>query len=229
MVTEQCIMIDRAPMESTRSKRGRVDDPLIRISKEMSRVLRHHPPPGGMDAQGWVALSILIKHLKSRPTEAQVRQVVESNDKKRYVIDDSSEPPRIRATQGHSVQLEDPILQPVLDHSQLNLAIHVTSKEGWEAIQACGELRAMARTHIHFATEPEQLRGNKWVAVALRLDLQAALASGHAFGLSSNGVLLCEGPLPVRFVAELLPEDVNGLPEQWRQKLVSQLLTHNKQ
>ena len=50
------------------------DDP-IRISKEMSKVLRHHPPPGAMDAAGWVEIPVLLKHLRCKPTEAQVRQV----------------------------------------------------------------------------------------------------------------------------------------------------------
>jgi RNA:NAD 2'-phosphotransferase (TPT1/KptA family) len=107
---------------------------------------------------------------------------------------------------------------------QKRQAVHVTSQEGWEAIQTSGELRAMTRTHIHFATQPEQMRGSKWVAVALRLDLQAALAEGHVFGLSSNGVLLSKGPLPVRFVAELSSADIVGLPEEWRQRLVAQIL-----
>lgn len=35
--------------------------------------------------------------------------------------------------------------------------------------------------------------------------MQEALAAGHCFFLSANGVLLCEGPLPVGFV-EVVPE-----------------------
>lgn len=54
---------------------------LIRVSKEMSRILRHAPPPGEMDAQGWVRLPALLKALRSKATEGTVRQIVEQNDK----------------------------------------------------------------------------------------------------------------------------------------------------
>jgi hypothetical protein len=41
--------------------------------------------------------------------------------------------------------------------------------------------------------------------------LQEALDAGHAFYLSSNAVLLCEGPLPVQFVEELQQQEVQQL------------------
>ena len=55
------------------------------------------------------------------------------------------------------------------------------------------------RTHIHFATAAALLRPA--CSVALVLELPAALAAGHAFWRSLNGVLLPEGPLPTAFVA----------------------------
>jgi hypothetical protein len=39
-------------------------------------------------------------------------------------------PPRIRATQGHSVVLPDPVLRPVADAARVPAAVHVTSEEG---------------------------------------------------------------------------------------------------
>ncbi len=44
---------------------------------------------------------------------------------------------------------------------------------------------------------------------------QAALSQGHAFFTSTNGVLLCEGPLPCSLVREV---DASELPEEWRQQ-----------
>lgn len=41
--------------------------------------------------------------------------------------------------------------------------------------------------------------------------LQEALDAGHAFFLSSNGVLLCEGPLPVCFVEQLQQQQAEQL------------------
>ena len=48
----------------------------------------------------------------------------------RYNIDDSKQPPRIRANQGHSFDTKDLELQPVTDASQVPFAVHVTAKSG---------------------------------------------------------------------------------------------------
>ncbi|WIA12668.1 hypothetical protein OEZ85_006312 [Tetradesmus obliquus] len=183
----------------------------VRISKELSYMLRHAPPPGSMDEQGFVSASVLMAHMKSKPTLQELQEVIESNDKKRFVLDDSASSPRIRAAQGHSVQLQAPVLTPVTDASSVPCAVHATSKEGWEAIQASGSLLRMSRSHIHFATQPQLLRANSWASVMLRLKLQEALDAGHAFFLSSNGVLLCEGPLPVCFVEQLQQQQAEQL------------------
>jgi RNA:NAD 2'-phosphotransferase (TPT1/KptA family) len=41
--------------------------------------------------------------------------------------------------------------------------------------------------------------------------LQDAIDAGHSFFMSSNGVLLCEGPLPVQFVEQLQQQDLEQL------------------
>lgn len=175
----------------------------VQVSKEMSRLLRHAPPPGAMDSQGWVPLSVLAQHMRSKPSLEEIRSVVADNDKQRFVLDEQHQPPRIRAAQGHSITLADPQLSPVTHAAAVPAGVHATSQAAWQEIQACGELRRMSRTHIHFATSRALMRANSWVQVLLLLDLQGALASGHAFWLSANGVLLCEGPLPVQFVREV--------------------------
>lgn len=62
---------------------GGPENELVRVSKAMSKVLRHSPPPGAMDAQGWVALPVLLQHLRGDVTEELVRRVVDENDKAR--------------------------------------------------------------------------------------------------------------------------------------------------
>jgi 2'-phosphotransferase len=116
-------------------------------------------------------------------------------------IDQAHRPPRIRATQGHSVHLAAPILTPVTSSTDVLAAIHVTSSAAWVAIQADGFLKRMGRSYIHFATAPTLARANRWANVFLKLDVDAALAAGFDLLLSRNGVLLCEGPLPVEFVS----------------------------
>lgn len=190
----------------------KAEDISVRISKDMSRILRHSPPPGAMDSAGWVSVPVLLQHLRHKPTVEQVKAVVESCEKKRFVWDSSVDPPRIRAAQGHTVLLEEPVLEPVTEASTVPIAVHVTSTSSWKAIQDSGNLLRMQRTHIHFATAPHHLRKNKWAELYLKLNLAGALAAGHTFFLSSNGVLLTEGPLPIAFV-----EQLERPPAEWRE------------
>ena len=66
----------------------------------------------------------------------------------------------------------------------------------------------MARTHIHFATEARHMRANAWANVLLKLDLQKALEEGHKLYQSSNGVLLAEGPIPVKLLMPVTKDDL---------------------
>ena len=81
----------------------------------------------------------------------------------RYELDESSVPPRIRAVQGHSVHLAAPQLAPVGSADEVPLALHITSLEGWKAIQvrtrtwsapACGQ--APPAGHLQPAAHPHQ-------------------------------------------------------------------------
>lgn len=191
---------------------GSSGDTFAMLSREMSYILRHNPP-AGMDSAGWVPVSALIESLKKPATFEDIKKVVEQNDKARFVLDEESDPVRIRAAQGHSVNLTDPELQPVTDAEKIPVAIHVTGDEGWRAIQSSGELKRMKRTHIHFATKPSHMRRNDWANILLQLDLKAAMEAGHSFSVSTNEVLLCEGPLPVAFVKRV---PSNDLPEEWQ-------------
>lgn len=78
-------------------------------------------------------------------------------------------------------------------------------------MQRDGYLRRMKRTHIHFATKQTLGRKNSWANCFLKLDTERALADGVALYLSTNGVVLCEGPLAVQYVREVTdPADVWG-------------------
>jgi hypothetical protein len=46
--------------------------------------------------------------------------------------------------------------------------------------------------------------------------LQEAMAAGHVFSLSANGVLLCEGPLPVQYVQHVAQQHLQQL---WAQHM----------
>ena len=49
----------------------------------------------------------------------------------------------------------------------------------------------------------------------LRLDVAAVMESGLELVLAENGVLLCAGPVPVRYVQQINRHD---LPDSWRRE-----------
>ncbi len=66
----------------------------------------------------------------------------------------------------------------------------------------------MARTHIHFASEAHHMRANAWANVLLKLNLERALKEGYKFFRSSNGVVLTEGPIPVKLLVPVTKDEL---------------------
>ncbi len=48
----------------------------------------------------------------------------------RYSTDDTTQPPRIRANQGHSFSVQNLELELITDAAQVPFAVHVTGKQG---------------------------------------------------------------------------------------------------
>lgn len=86
---------------------------LVKISKRMSKILRHDPHPLTMDEQGWVNTHSLIIYLNI--TSEQLDNIVETNDKKRFKFNDDKS--MICASQGHSQGIADE-----KQHTQIRLA-----------------------------------------------------------------------------------------------------------
>lgn len=68
-----------------------------------------------------------------------------------------------------------------------------------------------AHASLHAVCKETRVLGGKGGCAMLGIALKEALAAGHAFFLSANGVLLCEGPLPVQFVQEVPLQQLEGL------------------
>ena len=71
---------------------------LENISRKLSKILRHDPHPLKMDDKGWVKTADLCEHFSISIEE--LTEIVDTNDKKRFVMDESKN--SIRAAQGHS-------------------------------------------------------------------------------------------------------------------------------
>ena len=80
---------------------------LKKISKYLSFILRHQPDSIGLELsdEGWANIKELIgKTRKFKLTKELINTVVETNNKKRFLLSDDGL--RIRANQGHSIEVK---------------------------------------------------------------------------------------------------------------------------
>ncbi|MFI6602696.1 RNA 2'-phosphotransferase [Nonomuraea sp. NPDC050536] len=162
---------------------------LVRISKYLALHLRHEPDRIGvrLDAHGWVAVDMLLSAAAAHGfpiTREELDEVVRSNDKRRYTIEDGM----IRANQGHSVEV-DLDLEPAVPPA---LLYHGTVGRFLPSILAEG-LRPMARHHVHLSPDVEtatKVGSRRGAPVILTVDAATMHTGGHVFHHSANGVWL---------------------------------------
>lgn len=172
------------------------------VSKFLSLVLRHRPEEVGLELgeNGWVEVDTLIdscaRH-KMPITIEELREVVETSDKRRFAFDENGE--RIRANQGHSVE----ITLEFEERSPPDILFHGTADRFRSAILSEG-LRRMARHHVHLSAHEEtahkvgQRHGKPMI---FRVDAKSMSSAGHKFYISANGVWLVDS-VPPEFLSE---------------------------
>lgn len=165
----------------------------VKISKFMSLVLRHNPGKIGieLDEAGWVSVEALLNgmaaHGKSISRE-QLEAVVRDNDKQRFSF--SKDGTRIRANQGHSVDVE---LGCVRSDPPARL-YHGTVAKFVDSIREQGLLKGQ-RHHVHLSADHEtaiRVGSRRGKPVLLEIDAQAMRERGMEFFLSQNGVWLTD-------------------------------------
>jgi 2'-phosphotransferase len=199
---------------------------LKTLSHSLSWALRHAAPQLNltMTADGFCPLDEILQstHPKLKGwTEQEIRQVVETNDKQRFRLDQklaaeyaASSCPRvvdagsdttiwcIRANQGHSIDVIDPhlLLERLseIEVTALPCIVHGTYREPWNAIQKAGYLSRMKRNHIHCASgllgEDGVISGmRRTCQVYIYMDGAKCARDGIVFFRSDNGVILTEG------------------------------------
>jgi len=166
---------------------------LVTRSKFLSLVLRHQPEVAGitLDSAGWVTVDDLLAGCTKAGqamTREQLDEVVATNDKKRFEF--SSDGTRIRASQGHSVEVElgyTPAAPP-------ERLYHGTATRNLDSIRRSGLVKGQ-RHHVHLSADTVtagkvgQRYGKPVVLTVLAGRMQA---DGHAFYLSTNGVWLVD-------------------------------------
>ncbi|MEK0451718.1 MAG: hypothetical protein RL088_3986 [Verrucomicrobiota bacterium] len=171
-----------------------------RLSKFLSLVLRHQPDAAGvvLDSAGWVAVEELLAgcaRVGNPMTRAQLDHVVATNEKKRFEF--SADGLRIRASQGHSVEVEldyEPQTPP-------GLLFHGTASRFVDSIRTSGLLK-QARHHVHLSAElttAAQVGARHGKSVVLNIRAGDMHRAGHTFFRSTNGVWLVDA-VPLKFI-----------------------------
>jgi putative RNA 2'-phosphotransferase len=177
-----------------------MDKHLVSTSKFLSLVLRHQPEVIGLslDEAGWASVADLIalanSHKHSLSLEL-VREVVLTNDKKRFAF--NADGTKIRASQGHSLAV-DLELQPVSPPAVL---FHGTATRFVDSIKRQG-LVPGSRQYVHLSTDIEtatKVGQRHGKPVILLIEAKQMFAAGHKFYVSENGVWLTAA-VPTDFI-----------------------------
>ncbi|MBY0566294.1 MAG: RNA 2'-phosphotransferase [Hyphomonadaceae bacterium] len=170
---------------------------LVRFSKTLSYWLRHRPDEAGLtlDAAGWTPVDEVLVALARAGLASDIDallEVVEKNDKQRFEL--SPDLQRIRARQGHSVEIEldlAPVTPPALLY-------HGTVERFLDAIMNEG-LRKMRRHHVHLSETVEtaqRVGARRGRAIILGVDASRMSADGAVFFRTANGVWLTDAVAP---------------------------------
>ncbi|VDI33787.1 2'-phosphotransferase [Mytilus galloprovincialis] len=160
----------------------------IHLSKALSFILRHDAERQGykMMPGGFLYVDEILKRQSNLRdyNHEDVKRIVETNGKKRFYMEPDKETGKmkIRANQGHSIDVEDLELKPLLNAKEVSMIIHGTSYNSWEKIKHTG-LSRMGRNHIHFAAgelgENGVISGMRQSCeVMIFINLETALADG---------------------------------------------------
>jgi putative RNA 2'-phosphotransferase len=174
----------------------------LSLSKFLSLVLRHEPQRLGLmlDLAGWVDVEKLLAaaHEHNIPlTRERLDHIVVTSEKKRFALDEART--RIRASQGHSVNVElgyEPQVPP-------EILYHGTVEKFLASISVQGLVKG-DRHHVHLsadqatASKVGERRGRPLILTIKSGEMYRA---GYVFYRSANGVWLVEN-VPVCFLTD---------------------------
>lgn len=171
-----------------------------RTSKFLSLVLRHSPDSIGLrlDNEGWAEVEELISFANAKGHDLSrelLIEVVSSNDKQRFALNDNGT--KIRAKQGHSIPV-DLKLNPRVPPSQL---FHGTATRFEASIRKEG-LRPGSRQYVHLSSSVEvatTVGARHGKPLVLRIHAEQMRRDGIVFYLSENGVWLTDS-VPVEYI-----------------------------
>lgn len=176
---------------------------VVAVSKMFSYILRHGAIKENVpiSKEGWVNVADMLAYAKSKGFELtleDVKQVVESNDKKRFVL--NGDCTKIIAAQGHSMDLElklaKKIPPPVLFHGTADRFLTSILSQG---------LNKQSRHAVHLSATQEvavSVGSRHGKPVVLQVDTREMVKNGVEFFQSENGVWLTDH-IPAKYLTVL--------------------------
>ena len=167
------------------------------MSKFLSFLLRHHPEylELKMDKAGWVAVDELLEKLNFERTEEftleHLKELVETNNKQRFALEDRWGKLYIRANQGHSIHDLDMGYKPV---TPPDILYHGTAQKFVNSIKKNG-LLPKTRQYVHLSASVEVAKSvgeRHGKPVIFEIDCKKMVDDGIEFYCSENGVWLTE-------------------------------------
>ena len=175
-----------------------------KVSRNLVYILRHTGQKFGLKFRddGFIEVNELLKfHKFEGVTLEQIKEIVNTNDKKRFQLIEENNKWFIRAVQGHSINFKNinykKITKNMIANNEIPMAVHGTYKKFLNSIKKNG-LNKMKRTHIHFAlglaTDKNVISGMRSSSeVLIYLNMEKCLEDGIELLLSENNVILTNG------------------------------------
>lgn len=164
-----------------------------KISKFLSLILRHQPETINLtlDENGWANVDELREKCSKNKinfTLEELDEVVETNDKKRFIFNEDKT--KIRANQGHSIDI-DLALKP---QQPPEFLYHGTAQGNVDSILNKG-IEKRNRQHVHLSLDKETatkvgMRHGKPIILTIRTGKM--FEDGILFYLSENNVWLTD-------------------------------------
>ena len=170
------------------------------VSKFLAYLLRHHPESIGlfMDSQGWVEVEDLISKVNSNKkydvpdiTFEDIKEIVRTNKKQRFILKYENGKCYIRANQGHSLknidlEFEEKVPPKILYHG--------TGKKYIDSIFNKGLIKK-TRQYVHLSSNIDiayEVGIRHGEVVILEIDAEQMYREGVKFYLSANNVWLVD-------------------------------------
>lgn len=172
----------------------------IRLSKNLSYLLRHDPGDLEMDKNGFVKIDALIDKLQNKFPELDrelLEEAVNKKGKKRYEIKDN----KIRALYGHSLDID----LDLEEDKNVGELYHGTRERTAKKILKYGlKTRNRTMTHLSATIEDAKEIGRRRTddPTILKVDVKTARRDGLKFYKATDRVYLSNG-IPPQYIKKI--------------------------